>query len=155
MARKPTAYNLHVKETFEKYKRSHPNKKLTQETTRRIIKEAAETWKTKKTVPMKGGAIPAAVLPAILKPVADTIGKITDAINSSKERQHHKNQLTGWYNRVDSRNRRAATKKELEAAAKNFSYIKKEFVKERKLPLSDKQIWEFVFFEMGLKNPMA
>lgn len=92
-----------------------------------------------------GGAVPVG---AIVKPVADTITSITNAANQSGNRSHEKKQLDGWYDRVASKNIRIANRKDLAAMAKMVDYIKKEWVKERGLKWSDKEIWEYVMNKM-------
>lgn len=87
---------------------------------------------------------PSAV-PKAIEAVGGMGTQIAQTIDNSLARQHERRQLESWYDRVASRNKRKKGEKELAYIARMFSYVKKEFVKERKLNWTDDEIWNFVF----------
>jgi len=119
----------------------------------RIRAELMEHFEKNKNTRAKSCAQKGGLSPGLISGIADGLGKAAegmhgtfqkglDNISKQRQREFEKNQMTGWYDRKGARNDRRQGARNMKQIANNMDYIRKEYIKERGIPLTDEQVFQ-------------
>jgi len=139
-------HNTHISKVYR-----GPKTKAEREKMRAELMEHFQNKKKSRAgakAPQKGG-----LSPGLISGIADGLGKAAegmhgtfqkglDNISKQRQREFEKNQMTGWYDRKGARNDRRQGARNMKQIANNMDYIRKEYIKERGIPLTDEQVFQ-------------